>query len=87
MVDMDIIAEKLEQLHALEEKQYLARFHQQVQKAREMARDDWHIKKIIINNWDLVLLHDSKFARLPSNFMMHWIGPYIIRDILDGAAI
>jgi hypothetical protein len=48
--DMDDIAfahERLAQLVELEEDRFIARFHQQVQKEREKANHDRHIKKKI----------------------------------------
>lgn len=36
---------------------------------------------------DLVLLYDSKFAKFPGKFQMHWLGPYVIQEITDQGAI
>ena len=36
---------------------------------------------------DLVLLYDSKFDKFPGKFKMHWLGPYVIKDIIDGGMV
>ena len=36
---------------------------------------------------DLVLLYDSKFEKLPWKFRMHWLGPYVIKEITEGGAV
>ena len=35
----------------------------------------------------MVLLYDSKFDKFPWKFRMHWLGPYVIKDITDGGAV
>jgi hypothetical protein len=45
MDDIDAIQERFAQLVKLEEDQFIAGFHQQVQKEREKAYHDKHIKK------------------------------------------
>jgi len=37
-----------------------------------------------VNN--LVLLCDIKFDKFPGKFRMHWLGPYVIKNIIDGGA-
>ena len=32
---------------------------------------------------DLVLLYDSKFEKISSKFKMHWLGPYVVKEITD----
>lgn len=71
----------------MEEDNFIARFHQQVQKAREKAWYDRHIKQRNFKNGNLVLLYDSKFAKFPSKFKIHWLGPYVIRDISNDGAV
>jgi len=36
---------------------------------------------------DLVLLYDSKFMKFPGKFQMHWLEPYVIKEITDGGAV
>jgi hypothetical protein len=72
MDDTDIVQDRLSQLVELEEDRFIAGFHQQVQKEREKAYHDRHIKK----QADLVLLYDSKFMKHLGNFMTHWLGPF-----------
>jgi transposase InsO family protein len=45
MDDTDVVKERLVELAKLEEDQFIAGFHQQVQKVREKAYHDRHIKK------------------------------------------
>ena len=76
MVDEKNVNEILLHLVGLEEDHFIASFHQQVQKAREKAWHDRHINHKTIKVGDLVLLYDSKFAKFPGKFCMHWLGPY-----------
>lgn len=68
----------------LKEDRFLARFHQQVQKECEKSWHDQHIKLHTFKVNDLVLLYDSKFDKFPKKFQMHWLGPYVIKEITDG---
>ena len=87
MADSDTMEERLAQLLNLEEDRFIAGFHQKVQKAREKAWHDRHIKHKIFQVGDLVLLYDSKFIKFPGKFKTHWLGPYQIQQITDGGAI
>ena len=71
----------------LEEDKFLPGFHQQVQKEREKSWHDRHINLHMFKVNDLVLLYDSKFTKFPGKFQMHWIGPYVIKEIIDGGTI
>ena len=79
--------ERLAQLLALEEDRFIAGFHQKVQKAREKAWHDRHIKSKIFWTRDLVLLYDSKFVKFLGKFKTHWLGPYQIQQVIEGGAI
>ena len=72
---------------ALKEDQFITNFHQQVQKAREKAWHDRHIRKKTFLKGELVLLYDSQFAKHPGKFPQHWIGPYIVKEITDGGVV
>ena len=76
MVDENTLKERLLHLVGLEEERFIAGFHQQVQKDREKAWHDRHIKHKTFKEGDLVLLYDIKFAKFPGKFQMHWLGPY-----------
>ena len=78
MTDTDTVEERLAQLLTLEEDRFIAGFYQKVQKAREKAWHDRHIKSKTFQIGDLVLLYDSNFIKLPGKFKMHWLGPYHI---------
>ena len=58
-----------------------------MQKAREKAWHDRHIKKKQFKQGDLVLLYDRKFMKLPGNFKTHWRGPYIVQKVTDGGVV
>ncbi len=58
MMDCRALEERLMQLDELEEERFLAGFHQHVQKQREKACHDRHIKLRTFKVNDLVLLYD-----------------------------
>ena len=72
---------------ALEEDRFIVGFHQKVQKAREKAWHDRHIKNKTFKIRDLVLLYDSKFIKFPGKFKTHWLGPYQIQQVTEGGAV
>lgn len=65
LADHGALEEQLAQLEELEEERFLVGFHQQVQKKREKAWHDRHIKVHTFKENDLVLLYDNKFEKLP----------------------
>ena len=65
----------------------LARFHQEVQKARDKSWHDRHIKRKNFKEGDLVLVYDSKSLQHPGKFRMHWLGPYEVKTIIDGGDV
>ena len=87
MEDPDIMEEIISQFLALEEDIFIAGFHEQVQKEREKAWNDRHIKQKKFQVGYVVLLYHSKFLKFPRKFKMHWLGPYIIKHITNGDAI
>ena len=74
-------------MEELEEELFLARFHQQVQRQRERAWHNRHIKSCTFKVNDLVLVYDSKFVKFPRKLKIHWLGPYVIKEITDGGAV
>ena len=87
MTDHGALEERLTQLDEFEEERFLAGFDQQVQKQREKAWHDRHIKLRTFKVNDLVFLYDSKFDKFPGKFKMHWLGPYVIKEITDGGVV
>lgn len=87
MADHEALEEWLASLVELEEDRFLAGFHQQVQKEREKAWHDRHIKLRTFNVNDIVMLYDSKFTKFQGKFHTHWLGPYIVKEITDGGAV
>lgn len=65
----------------------MAGFHQQVQKQREKVWHDHHIKVRTFKENDLVLLYDSKFEKFPGKLCMHWLGPYVVKEVTDGGVV
>lgn len=87
MTNHGALEEQLAQLEELEEERFLAGFHKQVQKQREKAWHDLHIKVLTFKENDLVLLYDSKFEKFPGKLRMHWLGTYVVKEVTDGGAI
>ena len=83
----DIMEEFLVQILALEEDRFIANFHQQVQKACNKAWHDRYIHQKTFVEGDLVLLYDSQFVKHPRKFRQHWLGPYTVKEIMDGGAV
>jgi hypothetical protein len=73
LADEETIEERLVHLVELEEDRFIAGFIQQVQKNREKAWHDRHIKSKVIKEGDLVLMYDNKFVWFPGKFHMHWL--------------
>jgi hypothetical protein len=71
----------------MEEDRILAGFHQEVQKARDKAWHDIHIKSKSFKEGDLVFLYDNKIFQHTGEFIMHWLGPYEVKTIIDGGSI
>eukprot|EP00253_Pinus_taeda_P030957 PITA_30957 len=87
MTDRGALEDRLAQLDELEEERLMAGFRQQIQKQREKAWHDRHIKLRTFKVNNLVLLYDSKFDKFPGKFRMHWLGPYVIKEIIDGGVV
>ena len=87
MANEDTVNERLLHLVGLEEYWFITGFHQQVQKEREKAWHERHIKRKAFKEGDLVILYDNKFAKFLGKFRMHWLGPYQVKHVKDGGAI
>ena len=87
MADLETIQEILAAIIELDEDWFLAGFHQQVQKSREKAWHDRHIKHKQFKKDDFVLLYDSKFMKFPGKFIQHWLGPYHVVFVTNGGAV
>ena len=71
MKDHEALEEWIAPLMELVEDRLLAGIHQQVQKEREKAWHDRHIKFLTFKVNDLVMLYDSNFTKLSGKFQMH----------------
>ena len=87
IAESHIMEEWLAQLVALEEDRFVANFHQQVEKARDKAWYDRHIRQKTFAEDDLFLLYDSQFAKHPGKFQQHWLRPYTVKEITNGEAV
>ena len=65
----------------------MAGFHQQVQKARDKEWYDFHIKRKMFKEEDLVFFYDSKALQHPRKLRMHWLGPYEVKVVTDGGVV
>jgi hypothetical protein len=84
MDDNGVVQDRLAQLLELEEDRFIVGFHQQVQKEREKAYHDKHIKRKTFKQGDLVLLYDNKFMKHPGKFRTHWLGPFEVSYVTEG---
>jgi len=41
------------------------------------------IKHKVFQVGDLVLLYDSKFLKHPGKLQMHWLGPFMIQNLIE----
>jgi hypothetical protein len=71
----------------MEEDRILEGFHQEVQKSRDKAWHDRHMKRKSFKEGDLVLVYDSKFLQHPGKFRMHWLGPYEVKTVTKGGVV
>jgi len=67
----------------LEESQFLAYFHQTVEKEWNKAWYDRHIKKKSFSVVYRVLLYNRKYYKQRGKLEMHCLGPLYIADIKD----
>jgi hypothetical protein len=65
----------------------LVGFHQEVHKARDTSSHDIHIKRKSFKERGLVLVYDNKFLQHPGKFQMHWLGPYEVKNVIDGGSV
>jgi hypothetical protein len=61
MTEEESIVQRITKLQELEETRFLADFHQLVQKERQKAWHDRHIKTKVFMQGDKVLLYDSRY--------------------------
>jgi transposase InsO family protein len=81
MSEDESVAQRLMELQELKETRFLADFHQPVEKARQKAWHERHIKNKVFTQGDKVLLYDSQYHKHPGKLHMHWLGPFIIAEI------
>ena len=90
LIDMEneeTLSERLMHVVELEEGRFIARFHKQVQKKREKAWHDRHIKHKTFKEGDLIFLYYSKFVMFPGKFFMQWLGPYQVKYVTNGGVV
>ena len=87
MEDRESLEERLMQIMELEEDHFIVGFHQQVQNEHKKPWHDRHIKLRTFKVNDLVLLYDSKFHKFLGKFRVHWLAPYVIKEVTNGGAV
>jgi hypothetical protein len=87
MDDTDAVQDRLAQLLELEEDKFIVGFHQYVQKEREKAYHDKHIKKKAFKKGDLVLLYDNKFMKHLGKFRICWLGTFKVAYVIEGGDV
>jgi hypothetical protein len=86
MDDTCTVQDRLAQLIEQEEDKFIAGFHQQVQKEREKAYHERHIKRKAFKQGYLVLLYENKFMKHPWKFKTHWLRPFEVSYLTEGVA-
>ena len=81
------LRERLQELQELDEARFLAEFHQRVEKDRQKAWHDRHIKTKAFQVGGKVLLYNNRFQKFPRKLQMHWLGPYFVIEIRDSGAV
>ena len=87
MDDEAALEERLDQLVQLEEDWFIEGFHQRVEKDRQKAWHDRHIKNKQFQQGHLALVYDIKFMKHPGKLQMHWLGLYLVNSINPGGVV
>ena len=87
MMDVDSVEQRFSQLIQMEDERFVARFHQNIEKQRQKAWHDRHIRTKQFKFGGLVLLYDSKCFKHLGKLKTHWIGPYVVVHITDAGAV
>ena len=83
MTDVGAIEERLSQFLQLEEDCFIARYHQRVEKERQKAQHDQHIKFMQFQPSDFVLLYDNNFLKHLGKLHTHYLGTYVVNYVTD----
>lgn len=78
MTEDDMLQKRSEELVKLEEDRYVTGFDQQIQKRRQKAWRDRHIRRNEFHPRALVLMYNRKFMQHPGKLQMYWLGPLVI---------
>jgi hypothetical protein len=81
LLDSSTTKERFLHLVHLEEDLFVIGFDKQVQKAREKAWHDRHIKQKRFQVGNLVLLYKNKFMQHLGKFRMKSLVPYVIKNV------
>ena len=87
MTDTDAVEERLAQLIQMEEERFIAGFHQNVEKQRQKAWHDSHIKTKQFKVDGLVLMYENKFLMHLGKLKTHWLGPYVVTHITEACTV
>ena len=87
MIDVDDVEDILLQLVQLEEERFAVVFQENVEKQRQKVWHDKHIKRNHFEFGDLVLMYENNFFKHPRKLGTRWLGPYIVKEIIDARAV
>ena len=71
----------------MEEERFIVGFHKKVEKQRQKVWHDRHIKNKQFEIVILVLMYDSEIFKHPGKLKGHWLGPYVVKEIIEGGAL
>ena len=71
----------------IENSNFIARFHQNVEKQRQKACHEGCIKNKQFTVGGLVLIYDNKYFKHPGKLKIHWLGPYVVKEITNGGPV
>lgn len=59
-------------------------------KYKKECKKSWHDRHIRLHTFkvdDLLLLYNRKFTKFSGKFKMHWLGPYVVKEITYGGVV
>ena len=87
MIDTSAIEERLTQLIQMEEECFITGFHQNMEKQRQKAWHDRHIRTKQFKVGGLILMYDNKFLKHLGKLKTHWLGPFVVVHITAVGAV
>ena len=81
------LMERAYRLEELEEARNEASKYLTHRQALTKKYHDKGLKKAVLNDGDLVLLYDSRFAHFPGKLHTRWLGPYIVHKVFPNGSV